>query len=113
MLKSVSMALTPDEKERESRPYSEPAPLEEVNDYPYGLTIHLSANELKKLGFARGTLVPGDRLNIVGVGMVTSSHAETKNTIDTFSAGIQFQQLGIEKIDKPDNRAAALFGEGT
>lgn len=110
----VSMAKTVEEKRDESRPWSEGPDPAKIEDYPYGLTINLSTAELRKLGFARGQLDPGARVNIVAVAMVKSARAEVINGLETHEATLQIEQMAMEPLstdDPNETRAASMFGE--
>jgi hypothetical protein len=109
-LTPVDMALTPEEKRLRSRGFAEGTPPEDQVDYPYGLTIHLDARELRRVGFGLNGLNVGDKVNIVGKGMVTSAHADVVNTLETFSAGIQLQSLGLEKVEEEKSPAQTIYG---
>lgn len=109
----VSMAKTVREKQDASRPMTEPAPTENMPDYPYGLTLSLDTESLKKLGFARGQLKPGDQVIGKFIGMVTSSSATSVNGIQQFTAALQIQDLAVERVPDEDSRATSLYPKET
>lgn len=108
-MKLVSMAKTVKEKQKEATPWDE-REAEDIEDYPYGLAITLSHEELQKLGFARGELDAGMVLDLVGKAQITNVDARQVNGVKRFSASMQIQQLGVSIDTKEDERADNLFG---
>lgn len=112
-LTPVSMALTDQDKIKNTQPWDERKP-EEVSDYPYNLEIHLTPRELRKLGMNTTGLKPGAKVRIVGTGAVESASSEMVNGIAEHSATIQIQTLGLEEVnEEAENRATTMFGEQT
>jgi len=106
----ASMAFTVDEKKERNRPMTEGPALENQEDYPYNLTIHLTSAEIQKLGFARGQLSPGDKVNGRFSGMVTSANASMVNGLARHEAAVQIQSLGLERLDDEDTPAETIYG---
>lgn len=105
----VSMAKSLRQKQDEAKPYDERDPAD-IEDYAYGLSIHLSHEELAKLGFARGELDAGMMVKIAGEALVTNVDARQVNGVKRFSASLQIQKLGAEINKEEDARADTLFG---
>lgn len=109
-LKPVSMARTVKEKQNLARPFDE-RPAEEIDDYPYHLTITLTRSELQKLGMNRGQLETGDMVALVGVAMVTSTSAEMVNSMEERTVVLHIHELGIELVDEIPSQAQRMYGD--
>lgn len=106
----VSLAKTNREKEEEVRPFDE-RPVEDVPDFPYGLTLYLDWPSLQKLGLGRGDFSAGDVFNIAGTARVVGVNAEVINTAVERKMTLQIETLGVEKQGQEANRARTLFGD--
>lgn len=109
-LKLVSMAKTVQEKQDAARPWTEGTPVEKMDDYPYGLTLRLEADELKKLGLNRGQLDPGKKVVGQFVAVITAASASIAGGLSSHSATLQIQELAVEPEPEEDTRAESLFG---
>lgn len=105
----VSMALSVEQKTDMARPYTDAIPAEKLPDYPSGLIIYLSFEELKKLGFGRGELQGGVKVTGQFNGTVMDSGSKFVNGMQQFTASIQIQDLSLSRGEE-QNRASALFG---
>ena len=97
MRKLVDMRRTLDEKIEASMP----SPMM-ANDYPYGLAISLTQDELDKLDLDADCEV-GDLIDLRALGRVTSV---SKNEVEgkaTCRIEIQLEQLGLEDEDHEDD----------
>lgn len=106
----VSLARTVEEKRQMGKPMTEGTDPADMEDYPYGLCIHLSTSELRKLGFARGQLNPGDKVNLSGTGMITQASAEMVNSLESHTATLQIQSLGVEKQEEAEKPSDTIYG---
>lgn len=105
-MKPVSLAHTNSEKAEMASPET---PMEEYDDYPYGLTLHLSNSSLKKLGYGDGKLQPGMKVALMGVAMVSSADARSINTAREHSASLQVQSLALAPPEPEKSRSDALY----
>ena len=100
MRKMVSMARSSEEKARSMMPPS----ISDAPDFPYGLAISLTQDDLDKLDLDSDCEV-GDMIDLRAFGRVTSV---SKNEVDgqqRCRVEIQIEQLGIEDEsleDEPD-----------
>lgn len=91
--------------------------------YPYGLRLHLTQEELEKLGY--GELPPaGTQLKVEAVGCVTRSASEDPDAdgdVDYCCVEVQIKALGIEEEGVPQEyrdeehqagRAHRMYGKG-
>lgn len=109
-IKPVSLAKTVEEKRREVTPYDE-RPVEEVPDYPYGLTLELSSESLRKLGLNReGALMTDQVFNIAGRVLVTNVSSTKVNTMTEHRATLQVTELGLEPVGDETPRANIMYG---
>ena len=106
----VSMGFTPQEKIDQAEEMSSGPSPEDMVDYPYGLRIHLSHEELQKLGYASEGLTPGTRVALVGYAVVKDASAEQVNTMTKRNASLQITDLAVEAAPEETDRAAALYG---
>ena len=74
----VDMRRTPEEKAEVAEERSGPPPVSDVEDYPYGLRIALTNDELEKLDLQDENVEVGDMLHIHAFAKVTSV-SETDN----------------------------------
>jgi len=110
-IRPVSLARSPKEKVADAERYeSGPGP-EEMDDYHYGLTLHLTFAELQKLGFADGRLESGMKVSFTGMGEITATESERVNGMSKRSARLQVQQLGIEPVEDKKSPASLIYGE--
>jgi hypothetical protein len=108
MSKLVSMARTKAEiKAREDRYKPGASPSMSENPYPYGLTIRLEAESLKKLGAKIGDYAIGDTVRIVCECEV--SELRQNNTKTNSEACVEFQ---IEKMALEDRGMAGALDSG-
>lgn len=105
-----SMAKTVSEKEDEARPFTAGTPIDQISDYPSGLTLYLTSDELKKLGLNTTGLAAGTRVQGQFTGTVTSAGADLQNSLAMHRATIQIQDLGLEVAAPEKDRAETLFG---
>lgn len=108
----VSMAKSVSEKEDAARPMTDPIPLEKIPDYPYGLTIYIGTEEMKKLGLNADGLKSGQRVTGQFVGQVTDTSATMVNGLTQYRCSIQIQDLGLEQqAEKPASEI--MYGKET
>lgn len=106
----VSLAYTPSEKVDRATSLNETRP-EDMNDYPYGLTIFLSHETLQKLGYASGGLESGARVSLLGSALIVSTESEMINGVKERKCNLQIQTLALEPLEERPAPSSILFGE--
>lgn len=104
----IDMAKTPKEKQKEAS--YEPR-VEEMPDYPWGLTFHLSNAELQKLNMGGGKLEAGDIVNLMAEAMVTSADAEMIAGGKQYRATLRMQRMFLAKPQTNESAADKIYGE--
>lgn len=93
----VDMSKTPEDIKEEMEDYASPGmPSYEPPKYPYGLCISLCENELAKLGLGDAEAAPGDGIQIMAMGKVTSS-SQRENADGSIERRVEIQitHLGL------------------
>lgn len=100
-LKSMKLSKK-DQKEIEAVEYEPP-------EYPYGLSIHLDNESVKKVGAS--SLKVGDEVMIVAKATVKSmsSHESEKRAKDT-SVDLQITEMAVDAEKSTADKAAKMFG---
>ncbi len=97
MSKLVSMARTKAElKAREKRNTAYPTSIGGENPYPYGLTIRLEAESLKKLGAKIGDYAIGDTVRIVCECEVSELRQNNTKTNSEACVEVQLEKMALE-----------------
>jgi hypothetical protein len=107
----VSLARTPQEKVEREKRFRDGPGVEEMEDYPGGLVLHLGHDELQKLGFASGGLESGDKVVIIGGGTVTATNSQSINGMQERSVSLQVQSLALELKEEEEPRANLIYGD--
>ena len=103
------MARTPEEKEAEAKLY-DGTDKASMPDYPWGLTIRLDHNDVKKLGLEG--IDETKPLKVHGVAMVTEYSSSMVNGAKRLSLSLQMQKLCVEPEGKSESDADVLYGQG-
>lgn len=94
----VDMARTPEEKEEAVESATLPA-VDSVPDYPYGLCLRLSHEELEKLGLDADCEI-GDMIHLFAMAKVTSvSMSDSERGGHYCNVELQITHLGLEDED--------------
>lgn len=107
-MKTVSMAHTVDEKVEMGKPFTDARDPDKLPDYPSGLQIYLSFEDLQKLGFAKDGLEGGTRCVGTFAAVVTDGGGTFANGMLKRRASIQITDLGLEKAPE-QNKADVMF----
>lgn len=107
----ASMAYTKEELEAKKKQYTEAQPVEDMEKYPWGLSICLSDDILKKLGLAVPAV--GTQLKIEAIAKVTGSRTNEQLDGDqNASVDIQITAMDIKPADSvSDDRAERMYGK--
>lgn len=88
----VSMKRTKSEKKGRNSDHA--VGLGDRDDFPFGLSIDLNDESLKKLGMSKLPQV-GDELIVAGIGRVTSVSERSDSNRKTRNVSIQLEQLDV------------------
>lgn len=107
----ASMAYTKEELEAKKKEYTEAQPVEDMEKYPWGLSICLSNDILKKLGMAVPAV--GQVLKIEAVAKVTGSRTNEQLDGDmNASVDIQITAMDVKPAETAtDERAERMYGK--
>lgn len=89
----IDLARTKDEKEAEAKRWAEGPPEDERMDYPYGLTLFLDYNSLKKMGLNDREFDAGQPVLITAQAMITEDRIEIVNGDKRHSVSLQVQKM--------------------
>lgn len=92
----VSMELDDEDKIDAPMPYAMP----DKPDYPYGLRICLTHEELDKLGFSHEDMIVGGTIHLHALGQITSVSSIDKENELQARVEIQIENLMIESEDQ-------------
>lgn len=106
-MQPISMALT--DKEKVEKADFKPDATD-IPDYPYGLRIILSQEEMRKIGSIRDQLDSEVRVSLVGKGKVVSTSSESVMGMTERSVTIQITDLALEIFEEGPSRADRLYG---
>lgn len=110
--KLTDMAISVAEKVDASRPFTAGTPPEEMPDYPHGLTIYLTTDDLMRLGINKTKLDAEERVVGNFIGAVTDVNTNRVNGQVKYRCTIQIQQLGLE-LQPEQDRADQIYGKTT
>jgi len=105
----VNMARTEEDKRKEQAEWDKPS-TENMEDYPYGLCIHLDNAAVEKLGLAEKDFDAGQPVSVQAIGMITSDSVTTVNGNKRRSFTIQLQQIAVEQEKPATDAVGALYG---
>ena len=107
--KLVSLARTEADKKKDRERFTD---IEQQEDFPWGVNVHLRDEELEKLGLDGASLDSDDRVSIVAEGMVTTSNSRSIGGKKSHDVTIQLQKMAISPMkDSDTERADTLFGD--
>lgn len=105
----VNMARTEEDKRKEKEEWSEPSTAN-MDDYPWGLSIHLDNAAVEKLGLTDKDFDAGQPVSLQAVCMITEDSVRTVNGVKKRSYTLQIQELGIEQAAASTDAVGALYG---
>lgn len=92
----VDMARTPEDLARSLMPMAQPTPSAQ---YPYGLSISLTHDELAKLGLDANCEV-GDMLHLFAMAKVTNVNSNASESSQSCRIELQITHLAVESEDE-------------
>lgn len=93
--KMVNMARTPEEKAEQMHRDSFPTPVSEMQDYPYGLCVTLTEEDLEKLDLDDDCEI-GDMIDLRAFARVTSVNKNQVGGKDRCRVELQIEELSVE-----------------
>lgn len=106
--KLVNVAITKAERTKRSEPSSLAT---EGSSYPYGLSITLDNDTLKKLGVDLDDYTVEQALTLVAKVKVTSIRSESSSSYESAAVGLQITALCLEADGDASAAAKALYKE--
>lgn len=104
----VDLARTPEEKRAEAKKWEE-ATAEDRPDYPYGLTLYLDYDTMKKLGLEGASFDAGQPVTIHAVAMITEDRVEIINKEKRHCMSLQVQKMALSQ-EAPSDTLKTLYG---
>lgn len=106
----VDIKRTDDDKKREREQWDKPS-TETMDDYPYGLSLHLDADTLEKLGITETDFDAGNSVGIVASAMITEDSARQVNGKVKRSLSLQITKLMVSQEAESINLTEELYGK--
>lgn len=107
-MKLASMAISTAEKVEMGRPMTSDIPADKLPDYPHGLQLFISYEDMQKLSLANEGLQGGQRVTGQFTGIVTSMSGDLQNTILKRRATVQITDLALE-VTAGEDKADVLY----
>lgn len=84
--------------------------IEQMDDYPYGLTVHLDNDTMEKLGLTAKDFDAGQPVMLVSEAVVTEDRINTVNGKTRRSMSLQLRKISIDQEGKAEDTATTLYG---
>lgn len=108
----IDMAKSAEQKAKEALPYDAPEKASsDVPDYPWGLSINLDHEGVKRLGL-EGCEHDGKPLNITAVGVITECASNSYNGEIRKTMSIQLQKMSVAVETEKVDPVQAMYGDG-
>jgi hypothetical protein len=105
----VDVKRTKADKEAERKSW-EGDSVERMDDYPYGLTVHLDHETIEKLGLSDMDLDAGEPVMLVSEATVTEDRINTVNGKTRRSMSLQLRKIAVTQEAKREDTATTLYG---
>lgn len=106
----VDVKRTKADKEAERKRWEGESVVGEMDDYPYGLTIHLDDQTMEKLGLTGADFDTGEPVAIVAEGVITEDRINTVNGKTRRSMSIQLRKMAVSQEGEREDVATTLYG---
>jgi len=106
----VSVKRTAEDKKKEREAWDKPS-TETMDDYPYGLCLHLDAETLEKLGITETDFDAGNSVGIVAEAMITEDAARSVNGKVKRSISLQITKLSVSQAAASVDLSETLYGK--
>lgn len=85
--------------------------VEEMDDYPYGLTVNLDDDTMGKLGLTDKDFDTGEPVMLMAEAVITEDRINTINGKTRRSMAIQLRKIAITQGDEKADVSTTLYGE--
>lgn len=107
----VDLKRTAADKKAEAELYDSKPAVSTMDDYPYGLCLHLDAATLEKLGITETDFDAGNSVGIVAEAMITEDAARQVNGKVKRSISLQITKLSLSQAAEKVDLADTLYGK--
>ena len=105
------MKRTDADKAKERALYDSKPGLGEMDDYPYGLCVHLDHDAIEKLGLTDVDMDAADPVMIVAEGIITEDSIRLAGGKKRRSINIQIRKLSLTQEKPQDSAEQVLYGK--
>lgn len=105
----IDLKRTAEDKAKEREAWDKPT-TDTMEDYPYGLTIHLDAEQIEKLGLTSSDLDAGQPVMVMAQGMISEDSVRTYNGVTKRSMTIQLQKMTVSQEATSLSMQERLYG---
>lgn len=105
----IDVKRTKEDKKAEKERWSGDV-VEEMDDYPYGLTVNLDDDTMSKLGLNDQDFDTGEPVMLVSEAIITEDRINTVNGKTRRSMSIQLRKIAITQGEKTDI-SKSLYGD--
>lgn len=106
----IDMAKSAEQKAKEAVPYDQRPVANDIPDYPYGLTIYLDAEAVKRLGLEGCDA--DETLDIKALGVITETSSAKVNGKTRRTMSIQLQKMAVNGEAEKVDPVQAMYGDG-
>lgn len=85
--------------------------VEEMDDYPYGLTVNLDDDTMSKLGLTDKDFDTGEPVMLMAEAVITEDRINTINGKTRRSMAIQLRKIAISQGEGKADVSTTLYGE--
>lgn len=103
--------LTAADKKKQAEKWASPASDDGIDDYPYGLQVHLNADIMEKLGLTEKDFDAGQPVMVVAEGFISEDSVRTVNGNTMRSMSIQFRKMAVDQGGEKPSISGAMYGE--
>jgi len=106
----VDVKRTKADKEAERKRWEGESAVAEMDDYPYGLTLHLDDQTMEKLGLSGTDFDTGEPVKLVAEAVITEDRINTINGKTRRSMSIQLRKMALTQDGEKEDVATTLYG---
>lgn len=110
-MKLTDVKRTKADKKAEQERWKDGGAVENMDDYPYGLTLHLDDEVLEKLGLTDADFDTGQPVMLTSEAIITEDRINTVNGKTRRSMSIQLRKIAISQEEDKDSITTNLYGE--
>jgi hypothetical protein len=106
----IDVKRTEADKKAERDKWDKPA-TSSMEDYPYGLTLHLDNETIGKLGLSDADFDAGQPVAVIASGMIVSESLNSVGGKKMRSMSIQLQKMSVHQEAQKVSAVDALYGD--